>query len=96
MPALREQLGFFNFDYVNRIACHFERSGDLHLFALVLLRTVLVIQAVSSHLALGCLACYQSKRSVLELRDLTLEGLALLLVLLLLSRRVPILATLGR
>ena len=84
MLALRRWLGCFNLGYVNRVACDFECPGNLHLFALVFFRIVLVVEEVSSDLALRCLACHESKLSVIELGDLTLKGLALLLVLLLL------------
>src|SRR5882757_2522887 len=80
---------------MNRVVCCVERSRNRHLFALVLLSTVLIIKEVSGYFALGRLACDQGILSVLELRNLARECLVLLLVLLplpLLRRGV---ATLG-
>ena len=69
---------------MNRVACCVERSRNRHLFALVLLSTVLIIKEVSGYFALRRLACDQGILSVLELRNLARECLVLLLVLLLL------------
>ncbi len=49
----------------------------------MLLCIVLVIQVMSRHFAFRRLACHESIGSILELDDLTLEGLALLVLLLL-------------
>ena len=79
---------------MNHVACGVERSGNRHLFVLVFLRIVLIIEEVSGYFALRGLACDQGKLSVLELHNLACECLVLLWALL----RLPLLggaATLG-
>jgi hypothetical protein len=91
-PAMCRWLCGLNIGYVNHVASCVERSGNRHLFVLVLLRIVLIIEEVSGYFALRRLACDQGILSVLELHNLACE--CLLLVLL----RLPLLgvaATLG-
>lgn len=93
-PATRRGLCSLNIGYVNRVACYVECSGNRHLFALIFLRVVGIIEEVPGHFALGRLACDQGILPVLELRNLAGECLVLLLGLLLLFL-LGVAATLG-
>ena len=59
-----------NIGYVNHVACRVERSCNRHLFALELLRILLIIEEVSSRFALGRLTREQGELPVCEFYDL--------------------------
>ena len=59
-----------NIGHVNRVACCVECSRNRHLFALELLRILLIIEEMPGHFAVGRLACDQGKLSVCEFYNL--------------------------
>ena len=68
-----------NIGYVNRVACCIERSCDRHLFALVLLRILLIIEEVSGRFTLGRLTREQGLLPVCEFYNLAGKCLICLL-----------------
>ena len=66
---------------MNRVACFVERSCNRHLFALVLLRILLIIEEVSGRFALGRLTREQGKLPVCEFYDLAGKCLCLICLL---------------
>ena len=74
-----------NVGYVNHVARFVEGSRNRHLFALVLLCILLIIEEVSAWFAVRCLACEQGILSGCELYDLAGECLICLLGLVLLG-----------
>jgi hypothetical protein len=73
-----------NIGYVNRVACFVEGSRNRHLFAVVLLCILLIIEEMPARFAIGRLACEQGKLSGWEFYDLARECLICLLGWLLL------------
>jgi hypothetical protein len=64
-----------NIGYVNRVACFVEGSRNRHLFAVVLLCILLIIEEMPARFAIGRLACEQGKLSGWEFYDLARECL---------------------
>ena len=78
-PERAGDLCGLNIGYVNHVACFVERSRNRHLFALELLRVLLIIEEMSGHFAVGRLACEQGKLSGCEFYNLAGECLICLL-----------------
>ena len=78
-PERAGDLCGLNIGYVNHVACFVERSRNRHLFALVLLRILLIIEEMSARFAIGRFACEQGKLSGCEFYNLTGECLICLL-----------------